>query len=99
MPAHEEVYVTSHDPEDDGSVEFWMPRQIAHLSPYLPEGTFLEEDQYLVFTLKLNSSNPEDFQFTAVINRGCNNLSAEDIKKHEVDVNKASWKNYGDGTI
>ena len=47
------------------------------------------DDQLLIFTLKQSSGDPEDDEFTAVINRECNNLSADDIKKHSVEVNKA----------
>ena len=84
----EEIYVTSYDPTDDGTVEFYMASNLARLSPYA-EGVTIEDDHYLVFILKQSADDPDDVTFTAVINRECNNLSAEDIKKHKKEVNKA----------
>ena len=83
------VYITSYDSTDDSAVEFYMPSHLARLSPHIPEGMTIDEDQFLIFTLKQSTEDPEDVEFTAVINRECNNLSADDILLHATEVNKA----------
>ena len=83
------VYITSHDSTDDGAVGFYMPSHLTRLSPHIPEGMIIDDDQFLIFTLKQSNEDPEDVEFTAVINRECNNLTADDIKEHATEVNKA----------